>query len=67
MKFKKVSQAAKATERAEDIRLLLDCPALKVAFADHLRRKNVVGDSIDYENVDFNCNKFVNFWGRMKN
>jgi hypothetical protein len=49
VKFKKVSQASKANEGIQSLRMLLDSPNLKTAFSDHQRRKGVVGDNVDYE------------------
>ena len=51
VKFKKVSQASKANEGIQSLRMLLDSPNLKTAFSDHQRRKGVVGDNVDYEKV----------------
>lgn len=52
MKFKEINQASRANEAIQDLRQLLNSPNLKIAFSDHQRRKNVVGDAVDYERDD---------------
>ena len=67
MKFKKVSQASKANEGIQSLRMLLDSPNLKTAFSDHQRRKGVVGDNIDYEKVFLDETFGNKIFLRMKN
>jgi len=51
VKFREIFSATKASEATQNLRNILNSPNLKVAFSDHQRRKNVVGDFIDYERV----------------
>lgn len=49
VKFKEITQASRASESTQNLKNILNSPNLKIAFSDHQRRKNVVGDSLDYE------------------
>jgi RNA recognition motif-containing protein len=52
VKFKEITQASRASESTQNLKNILNSPNLKIAFSDHQRRKNVVGDSLDYERVN---------------
>ena len=46
LKFWRVESALEAYEKYHTISLLLGAPKMKVAFADHLRRPNIVSNSL---------------------
>ena len=61
IKFKKVAFASRANEGYQNLKMLLQCSNLKIAFSDHLRRKNIVSDHVDAENV------LIIFWFYQSN
>jgi RNA recognition motif-containing protein len=54
IRFERVSQATKAFENQDELGLELRA-ALKISFADFLKRSNIVGDSIEVEDVSCSC------------
>lgn len=54
LKYWRVESAIDAYEKYHTISLLLNAPKMKVSFADHLRRPNIVGDALNEWKVILN-------------